>query len=146
MTGPHPWDLTDAQAAACDAIVQAGSVDGAAKMLGVRRMTVSKHWENAGTKLPGETAWHKRLAWRDARGLCPSPKPPATKRYPYHITEMQAQALDLMLEHPTQVGAAQALGIAVQAFHARYTGGLIKLPGRSDHEKLRHWREVRCIG
>ncbi len=140
-----PWDLTDAQAAACDALVLAGTTEGAAKMLGVRRMTISRHWENASPKLPGETTWHKRLAWRDARGLCPSPAPKATKRHPYHITDLQAQALDLMLEHPTQTGAAQELGIQVAAFHARYTGGLIKLPGRSDHDKLRHWREVRNV-
>lgn len=140
-----PWDLTDAQAAACDAIVLAGSVEGAAKMLGMRRMTIAKHWENASAKLPGETAWHKRLAWRDARGLCPSPAPKVSKRHPYHITDIQAQALDLMLEHPTQTGAAQELGIQVATFHARYTGGLIKLPGRSDYDKLRHWREVRNV-
>ena len=141
----NPWGLTDAQARACDAIVEVGEVAGAARMLGHKRMTVAKHWEKAAERIPGATTWHKRLAWRDARGLCPSPEPTQVRRMPHGLTAKEAQALDLMLEHPTQVGAAQALGVRTGAFHYRYSSALCKLPGRSDREKLRHWREVRNV-
>lgn len=136
----YPWELTPLQAAAFDALVTHGTEQLAADSLGLTRRVFNKRISSGYPKLPGATTWHKRLAWRDARGLSPSPKPPNTR--PWGVTEVEAEALAQMALHGTHQRAADALGVPRATFSDRVLRGACKIPGATMVVKLQAWRQA----
>lgn len=136
----YPWDLSDLQAAAFDALVTHGTEQLAADSLGLTRRVFNKRITAGYPKLPGETTWHKRLAWRDARKLAPSPKPPSG--WPFGLTDIEATTLQALLVHGTQALAAERTGVPRATFGDRLLRGAIKIPGITLAVKLNAWRQA----
>ena len=138
----YPWGLSDVQAAAFDALVTHGTEQRASDSLGISRRVFNKRVTAGYPKLPGETTWHKRLVWRDARKLAPSPKPPET--LPFGLTPLEAEALEALIKHGTHQAAADAGGISRTTMSDRILRGACKIPGVSMRVKLEAWRQACC--
>lgn len=136
----YPWGLSQVQAAAFDAIVTHGTEQRAADSLGISQRVFNKRLSAGYPKLPGETTWHKKLAWRDARKLAPSPKPPS--QHPFGVSDLEAEALNAAVVYETNQVAADALGVARSTFNDRLLRGAMKIPGITMRVKLRAWRQA----
>lgn len=60
---PNPWNLTDGQAAAMDAMVTHGCAKRAADALGLSVKTIEAHTAEAGLKMGHATRLAKYLQW-----------------------------------------------------------------------------------
>lgn len=136
----YPWDLSAVQAAAFDALVTHGTEQLAADSLGLTRRVFNKRITAGYPKLPGETTWHKRLAWRDARKLAPSPKPPS--QHPFGLTEVEHEALGALVRHGTHQAAADALMVGRTTLTDRVIRASLKVPGVTLAVKLTNWRQA----
>lgn len=69
----NPWNLTNRQAAAMDAMVQHGCAKRAADALGISIKTIEAHTAEAGLKMGRATRLAKYLQWdRWRRGASPA--------------------------------------------------------------------------